>query len=117
MMTQIEATERAITATASAEHSARNTEVEAIKAASAAAERVSGGRRALDVAMQEERATARGLAPFASRELLDVLKCPPGLAWPAQEADWAGDDLPQPVVECTRRSSRSPATSRRRRCH
>ena len=99
VMTQIEATERAITATQSAEHSARNAEVEAIKAASAAAERVSGGRRALDVAMEEERATARGLAPFASRELLDVLKCPPGLAWPAQEADWAGDDLPQPVVE------------------
>jgi uncharacterized protein (TIGR02680 family) len=99
VMSQIEATERAITATASAEHSARNAEVEAIKAASAAAERVSGGRRALDVAMQEERATARGLAPFASRELLDVLKCPPGLAWPAQEADWTGDDLPQPVVE------------------
>jgi uncharacterized protein (TIGR02680 family) len=99
VMSQIEATERAITATASTEHSARNAEVEAIKAASAAAERVSGGRRALDVAMQEERATARGLAPYAARELLNVLKCPPGLAWPAQEADWAGDDLPQPVVE------------------
>ncbi|MGH3182121.1 MAG: SbcC/MukB-like Walker B domain-containing protein, partial [Streptosporangiaceae bacterium] len=82
-----------------AEHSARNAEVEAIKAASAAAERVSGGRRALDVAMQEERATARGLAPFAARELLDVLKCPPGLAWPAQEADWTGDDLPRTVVD------------------
>ena len=99
VMWQIEATERAITATQSAEHSAQKAEIEAIKAASAAAERVSGGRRALDVAIQEERATARGLAPFASRELLDVLKCPPGLAWPAQEADWTGDDLPQPVVE------------------
>ncbi|MGH3198666.1 MAG: TIGR02680 family protein, partial [Streptosporangiaceae bacterium] len=99
VLTQIEATERAITAAQSAEHSARNAEVEAIKAASAAAERVSGGRRALDVAMQEERATARGLAPFAARELLDVLKCPPGLAWPAQEADWTGDDLPRTVVD------------------
>jgi len=99
VMTQIEATERAMSAAQSAEHSARNAEVEAIKAASAAAERVSGGRRALDVAIQEEQATARGLAPFASRELLDVLKCPPGLAWPAQAADWTGDDLPQPVID------------------
>ena len=99
VIAQIEATERRITAAQSAEHSARNAEVEAIRAASAAAERVSSGRRALDVARHEERATARGLAPFAARELLDVLKCPPGLAWPAQEADWAGDDLPQPVVD------------------
>jgi hypothetical protein len=99
VMTQIEATERAMTAAKSAEHSARNAEVEAIKAASAAAERVSSGRRALDVATQEERATARGLAPFGARELLDVLNCPPGLAWPAQEADWTGAGLPQPVVE------------------
>ena len=99
VIAQIEATERGITAAQSAEHSARNGEVEAIKAASAAAERVSSGRRALDVAMQEERATARGLAPFAARELLDVLTCPPGLAWPAQEADWTGDGLPEPVVD------------------
>ena len=51
VMTQIEETERAMAAAQSAEHSARNAEVEAIKAASAAAERVSGGRRALDVAV------------------------------------------------------------------
>jgi hypothetical protein len=98
VIAQIEVTERGITAAQSAEHSARNAEVEAIRVASAAAERVSSGRRALDVAMQEERATARGLAPFAARELLDVLKCPPGRAWPAQEADWTGDELPQPVI-------------------
>ncbi len=98
VMAQIEEAERSITAAQSAEHSARSAEVEAIKAASAAAERVSSGRRALDVALEEERATARGLAPFAARELLDVLKCPPGLAWPAQEADWAGDGLPQAVI-------------------
>jgi uncharacterized protein (TIGR02680 family) len=96
---QIEEAERGITAAQSAEHSARTAEVEAIKAVSAAAERVSSGRRALDVAVGEERATARGLAPFAARELLDVLRCPPGLAWPAQEADWTGDDLPQAVVD------------------
>jgi uncharacterized protein (TIGR02680 family) len=99
VMTQIEEAERGIIAAQSAEQSARNAEVGAIRAASAAAERVSSGGRALDVAMAEERATARGLAPFAAQELLDVLKCPPGLAWPAQEADWTGDDLPQPVVD------------------
>ncbi len=99
VMTQIEETERAVAAAQSAEHSARNAEVEAIKAASAAAERVASGRRALDVARQEERTTARGLAPFAARELLEVLKCRPGLAWPAQEADWTGDGLPQPVID------------------
>src|SRR5690242_7250497 len=98
-MTQIDETERAVAAAQSAGHSARNAEVEAIKVASAAAERVSGGRRALDVAAAEERATARGLTPFAARELLEVLKCRPGLAWPAQEADWAGDGLPQPVID------------------
>jgi uncharacterized protein (TIGR02680 family) len=98
VMAQIDETERAVVAAQSAERAARSAEVEAIKAASAAAERVSSGRRALDVARQEERATARGLAPFAARELLEVLRCPPGLAWPAQEADWAGDGLPQPVI-------------------
>ena len=99
VMAQIEEAERGITAAQSAEHSARTAEVEAIKATSAAAERVAGGRRALDVASEEERATARGLTPFAARELLDVLKCPPGLAWPAQEADWTGYQLPQAVVD------------------
>jgi uncharacterized protein (TIGR02680 family) len=93
VMMRIEAAERGITAAQSAEHAARVAEVEAIKAGSAAAERVAGGRRALGVALAEERATARGLAPFAARELLNVLKCPPGLAWPAQEADWSGDGL------------------------
>jgi uncharacterized protein (TIGR02680 family) len=99
VMTQIEQTERATAAAQSAEHSARNAEVEAIKTASAAAERVAGGRRALEVAAAEERATAHGLAPFAAREMLDVLKCQPGLAWPAQEADWTGDGLPQAVID------------------
>lgn len=99
VMAQIEEAERGITAAQSAEHSARSADIEAIKAASAAAERVSGGRRALGVALEEERATAGGLAPFAARELLDVLRCPRGLAWPAQEADWAGDGLPQAVID------------------
>jgi hypothetical protein len=38
-------------------------------------------REALAIAAEEEHVTARGLRPFAARELLDVLNCPPGL-WP-----------------------------------
>ncbi len=99
VMAQIDEAERGISAAEAAERAARAAEMEAVKAVSAATERVAAGRRALGVAVAEERATARGLAPFAVRELLDVLKCPPGLAWPAQEADWAGDDLPRPVID------------------
>jgi uncharacterized protein (TIGR02680 family) len=98
VMAQIGEAERGIAVAQSAERAARAAEVEAIKAVSAGGERVASARRALVVAVEEERTTARGLAPFAARELLDVLKCPPGLAWPAQEADWAGDGLPQPVI-------------------
>lgn len=57
------------------------------------------GREALATAAEEERATARGLAPFAARELLDVLNCPPGLAWPAHEAEWAGLETPAAVLD------------------
>jgi uncharacterized protein (TIGR02680 family) len=99
VMAQIDDAERGIAAAEAAQSAARAAEMEAVKATSAATERVAAGRRALGVAVAEERATARGLAPFAARELLDVLKCPPGLAWPAQEADWAVDDLPGPVID------------------
>jgi len=99
VMAQIDEAERGTAAAEAAERAARTAEMEAVKAVSAATERVAAGRRALGVAVAEEQATARGLAPYAARELLDVLKCPPGLAWPAQEADWAADDLPRPVID------------------
>jgi hypothetical protein len=51
------------------------------------------------VAVAEERQTAHGLAPYAARELLDVLKCPPQLAWPAQAADWDTGALPPAVTD------------------
>jgi uncharacterized protein (TIGR02680 family) len=78
---------------------AREAERNALSAASSAAATVDTAREAASVAAAEERATARELAPYAQRELLDLLKCPPGLAWPAQEADWAADELPVAVVE------------------
>ena len=76
---------------------ARAAERTALTAASAAAERLTAARESRTVAVAEERATARELAPYAQRELLDVLKCPPGLNWPAQEADWAEEELPAAV--------------------
>ena len=57
------------------------------------------GNGGMSVALAEERSTARGLAPYAARELLDVLQCPPGLAWPATEEEWAGGETPRAVLE------------------
>ena len=81
------------------EKTAREAEIAAIRAAAAAAERVVKGREALAVALSEEVAAARGLAPFAARELLDVLGCPPGLAWPATQEEWAGGETPRTVLD------------------
>ena len=81
------------------EKAAREAEIGAIKVASAAAERVVAGREALNVALAEELSTARGLAPFAARELLDVLQCPPGLVWPASAEEWAGGETPRTVLD------------------
>ncbi|WP_433421159.1 TIGR02680 family protein [Microtetraspora malaysiensis] len=76
---------------------AREAEREALAEAAAARARLAAAREALNVASAEERQTARALAPFARRELLDVLRCPAGLSWPAQEADWLGEELPAEV--------------------
>jgi len=81
------------------EKEARAAEIDAVRAAAQAAERVVSGREALAVAADEQRATARGLAPFAARELLDVLHCPPGLSWPARDADWDRQELPSAVLD------------------
>ncbi|MEO3855135.1 TIGR02680 family protein [Acrocarpospora sp. B8E8] len=75
----------------------RNAEREALSAAAGARARLDAAREALAVARREERETARELGPYARRELLDVLRCPPDLAWPAQEADWLGPELPAGV--------------------
>jgi len=98
VLTQIEENEAGLDAAQTEEKAARKAEIDAIKAAAQTAERVIKGKEALAVAAGEERETARGLAAFAARELLDVLNCPPGLAWPATDADWDGADLPRPVL-------------------
>ena len=111
---RIEEAEAGITGAERAENAARAAEREAHGCAAAEArERLAAGRQALDVAAAEERARPPVASPrIAARELLDVLKCPPGLAWPAQQADWAGDRACRPPSSpCTRRSSPRPATS------
>jgi len=98
VLAQVEEAEAGLTAAQAEEKASRAAEIDAIRAAAQAAERVVKGREALAVAAEEEHATARGLGPFAARELLDVLNCPPGLAWPAADADWDAADLPGPVL-------------------
>jgi uncharacterized protein (TIGR02680 family) len=98
VLTQVEEAETGLTAAQAEEKVARAAEIDAIRAAAQAAERVVKDTEALAVAAEEERVTARDLGPFAATELLDVLNCPPGLAWPAADADWAGEDLPGPVL-------------------
>jgi uncharacterized protein (TIGR02680 family) len=98
VLAQIEEAEAGLTTAQTGEKAARAAEVDAIRAAAQAAERLVKDREALAVAAEEERVTARDLGPFAARELLDVLNCPPGLAWPAADADWEGADLPSPVL-------------------
>jgi uncharacterized protein (TIGR02680 family) len=98
VLAQIEEAEGGLAAAQAEEKAARAAEIDTIRAAAQAAERVVKDREALAVAAEEERVTARDLAPFAARELLDVLNCPPGLAWPAADGDWEGTDLPGPVL-------------------
>jgi len=99
VLARIGEAESGLTAAQSEEKAAREAEISAIRAASAVAERVVAGRAALNVALAEELSTARRLAPFAARELLDVLQCPPGLAWPATEEAWASGETPRTVLD------------------
>jgi uncharacterized protein (TIGR02680 family) len=99
VLAQVAEAEAGLAAAQDEERQARAAEIDAVRAAAQAAERVVKGREALAVAAREERVTARGLAPFAARELLDVLNCPPGLSWPAQDADWDRPELPPAVLD------------------
>ncbi|MEV0926510.1 TIGR02680 family protein [Streptomyces spongiicola] len=98
VMARVEETENSLEATAREAEAARRARDEAIGHLAAADARRTAAADALRVAVAEEQDTARGLAPYAARELLDILRCPPGLAWPAQEADWTGGGLPAAAV-------------------
>ncbi len=99
VLAQVEEAQAGLDAAQDEEKKARAAELDAIRVAAQASERVVKGGEALATAAEEERATARGLAPFAARELLDVLNCPPGLSWPAHEAEWDGLETPPAVLD------------------
>ncbi|MDT9689571.1 TIGR02680 family protein [Streptomyces sp. P9(2023)] len=98
VMARVEETESSLEAAARETDAARGVRDEAIGRLAAAEARRTAAAEALRVAVTEEKDTARGLAPYAARELIDILRCPSGLAWPAQEADWTGESLPPAAV-------------------
>jgi uncharacterized protein (TIGR02680 family) len=61
---------------------------DAEKAAARAEEAVSGATGTLTSAITEAQADARRLAPYAHRELLDLLRVPAGVGWPGAGEDW-----------------------------
>jgi uncharacterized protein (TIGR02680 family) len=98
VMRQVREAEDGIDALVREAEAARTAQHTAIAGTAAAEARRTAAAEAGSVAAAEEKDTARGLRPYAARELLDILRCPPGLAWPAQEADWAGEALPPAVI-------------------
>ncbi|MEU9243156.1 TIGR02680 family protein [Streptomyces sp. NPDC048385] len=98
VMRQVQEAEDGIDALVREAEVARTAQHSAIAGTAAAEARRTAATEAREVAAAEEKDTARSLRPYAARELLDILRCPPGLAWPAQEADWAGEALPPAVA-------------------
>ncbi|MGW3956919.1 SbcC/MukB-like Walker B domain-containing protein, partial [Streptomyces sp. NPDC004752] len=98
VMRQVRETEDGLDALVGEAEAARTAQHSAIAGTAAAEARRTAAAEAGAVAAAEEKDTARGLRPYAARELLDILRCPPGLAWPVQEADWAGEALPSAVA-------------------
>ncbi|EGX54911.1 hypothetical protein SZN_35527 [Streptomyces zinciresistens K42] len=98
VMRQVQEAEDGIDALVREAEAARTAQHAAIAGTAAAEARRTAAAEAGAVAAAEEKDTARGLRPYAARELLDILRCPPGLAWPAQEADWTGEVLPPAVA-------------------
>lgn len=98
VMRQVQETEDGIDALVGEAEAARTAQHAAIAGTAAAEARRTAAAEAGAVAAAEEKDTARGLRPYAARELLDILRCPPGLVWPAQEADWTGGALPSAVA-------------------
>ncbi|MCY0924125.1 TIGR02680 family protein [Streptomyces sp. H27-G5] len=98
IMVRVEETENGLETAGREAEVARTARDEAIGRLAAAEARRTAAVEALRVAVTEEKDTARGVAAYAARELLDLLRCPSGLAWPAQEADWTGERLPPAAV-------------------
>ncbi len=80
----------------------RDVAVAAEKRLAASETSEAAARVALGTAVAEEQDQARSLAPFAHADLLELLRCPTHLRWPAQLSDWpeptADASLPDAVV-------------------
>ncbi|MET7542188.1 TIGR02680 family protein [Streptomyces sp. NPDC005507] len=98
VMARVAEAEAGLEAAGATADAARVAQTAAVATLAAAEERRTAAHEARRVAVTEEKETARDLEPYAARELLDILRCPAGLNWPAQEADWAGETLPAAAV-------------------
>lgn len=72
--------------------SVRTAHTEAAESAAGAASAVSGALATLTTAITEAQADARRLAPYARRDILDVLNVSEGLSWPASTQEWHAPD-------------------------
>jgi uncharacterized protein (TIGR02680 family) len=103
ILAEVEQTEIAIEAARRAEKRARQLYVEAERSFAAAQASAEKTREALLTAWSEEQASARLLAPFAQADLLELLRCPAHLRWPAREwptidGETPPDPLPADVI-------------------
>ena len=67
---------------------ARAEQNDASGAAGAAGATVTGAVDTLRSAITESHTDAHRLAPYAHREIMDLLRLPPGASWPGAEQDW-----------------------------
>lgn len=88
VLAEASATRARIAKSDGALHRKREEHTEAEKEAARAEEAVSGATTALTSAITEAQTDARRLAPYAHRELLDLLRVPAGVGWPGTDADW-----------------------------
>ncbi|GAA1971749.1 TIGR02680 family protein [Amycolatopsis minnesotensis] len=78
---------------------ARKAHTKAVEVAALAEGEVKTASAAAQSAIAETRTDARRLEPYARRELLDLLKVPPGPAWPASDEAWLDESvLPEGVL-------------------
>jgi hypothetical protein len=84
ILADVNATEQAIDVAEQMLVAARAADVEAQKAVAAAERDVANGSNSLRIAIQEELAEAQQLQPFAHPDLLELLRCPAHLRWPAE---------------------------------
>jgi hypothetical protein len=102
VLADVARTEAEIVAAEQALRTARDHAVAAEKRLAASEMSEAAARVALRTAVAEEQEHARALAPFAHADLLELLRCPTHLRWPAQVSDWpeptADARLPDAVV-------------------